>query len=192
MTNSLPHDINEAALAMANEIGISHADAKIWILQFVGAKDEAQLYSLEIGAPGSAKTKGARHVIRNGREVTLLDLAEAVTSLAGIAFIQQNVDYALSAIAAGLYLIRTIKKATTIELSSADASVVWTLHELGGEATESELLNAWHGVVAASALVDATVTSEKLIARLDQLNQLGCIHRSGDKIVFAEPVEYER
>lgn len=191
MTETLPHQINLAALQMANDLNADHADCKQWILLFLGAEDEAQLYNLELSDPGSAKTKGVRHVLRNGRNVTVIDLMEALTSLAGLAVIKQNIDGLLSAIAGGLFLIRTVQKATTIELSTEDASVVWALHQLDGSAKKEDLLNAWSDVVSKSQVVDAMVTPQKLEARLVHLKDLGCVKEIGRHVLFAEPIELE-
>jgi hypothetical protein len=191
MTETLPHQINLAALQMANDLNADHADCKQWILLFVGAEDEAQLYNLELSDPGSAKTKGVRHVLRNGRNVTVIDLMEALTSLAGLVVIKQNIDGLLSAIAGGLFLIRTVQKATTIELSTEDASVVWALYQLDGSAKKEDLLNAWSDVVSGSQIVDAMVTPQKLEAHLAHLKDLGCVKEIGRHVLFAEPVELE-
>jgi len=191
MTESLPHKINLAALQMANELNQDHAKCKELILYFLGSKDEAQFYNLELTDQGTARTKGVRHVLRNSRKITIFDLGESLTILAGLEFIEQNIDTFLSIITGGLFLMRIIKNATTIDLSAEDASVVWALHTLGGLANKEKLLKSWGSIVSESEIVDATVTPEKLKARLNHLKELGCILESGNQVYFAEPVEFE-
>jgi hypothetical protein len=191
MNETLPNQINFAALQMANELTADYGSCKQCILLFIGAEDESQLYNIEISNPGSAKTFGIRHVVRNGNDYTAIDILEGLTVLGGLAWIEQNIDGLLSVISGGLFLIRTVMKATTVELSKEDASVVWSLYKLGGSATEPDLLRTWRSVVAGTGLVDASVTGKKLKARLRNLEDLGCVKFLKDRIVFAEPVEIE-
>lgn len=191
MHSLLSKKTNEAALLMSNEIGADYDDCKACILLFLGAEDEAQLYNLELKNPGEAKTRGVRHIVRNGENLTWVDLAEALTTIAGLAFLKQNIDGTISAIAGGLFLIKFIKNATTVELSASDASVVWALHQRGGTCKREDLLFTWGDVVSESSTVDATTTREKLDARLQGLIELGCVREVGGYIMFAEPVEIE-
>ena len=189
MTDSISHQINRAALQMANDLNENHERCKQVILLFVGAEDEAQFYNLVMSDEGTAKTKGIRHIVHNGKNVTVLDLLDGVTTLAGLAFLQKNIDSLLSAIAGGLFLIRAVQNATSVELSNQDASVAWALYTLGGSAEQQALLDAWRDIVEASDIVDASVTTSKLKARLANLIELGCIKLQGTMVTFAEPVE---
>lgn len=189
MNETLQYQINLAALQMANELNADHTDCKQCILWFVGAEDEAQLYNLELSTPSTAKTKGLRHVLQNGRNVTIIDFVEALTSLAALESIERNIDGILSAVTGGLFFIRAVQKAMTIELSTTDASIVWSLYQLGGAANKDELLVTWHKVVSESQIVDAMVTMKKLEVRLAHLKDLGCVLETDGRVLFSEPVE---
>lgn len=178
-----------AALDMSTAYGSDYDNCKSYILMFLGVEDEAALYHLQLKADGKASSTSLRHVVRNAKKVRVVDIIQALTTIAGVAFATQDaIKFWLAATNAGLFFIKVFRNSVTVTLDPADASILWALKRLGNRATCEELLTEWRKVVAESKDVDAVISDVKLSARLVELEKLGCVTVEDGRVAFAESI----
>lgn len=178
-----------AAFEMSTACGADYDNCKNYVLTFLGVEDEAALYNLQIKAEGEASSTSLRHVVRNAKRVRVVDIIQALATVAGVAFAAQDpIKFWLAATNAGLFFIKVFRNAVSVKLDPADASILWALKRLGNHATRDDLLREWKNVVAESKNVEAVTSDAKLTARLIELEKLGCVFIADGRVAFAESI----
>jgi hypothetical protein len=178
-----------AALEMSTAYGADYDICKSYVLMFLGVEDDAALYHLRIEAEGEASSTSLRHVMRNAAKVTVVDIVQALVTVASVAFAQDAIKFCLAATNAGLFFIKAFRNAVTVTLDPADAAILWALKRLGNHAPLDDLHREWRNVVAESDGVEATTSAAKLKARLIELEKLGCVFVADGRVAFAETIE---
>lgn len=182
--------VQDATLDMSQDFNVPYLACKEMMLGLLQLDEEA-LYNIGINKDGSATTRSLRHVMRNAREVEAFDLSEALLVAGEVALASQEEPMRawLGYATAGLYLVKTIKKATEYKIEAEDASILIALCQLEKASDRTSLLRQWKFVVAESPFVDAPATDEKLSSRLEFLANLGCLQVDGDVIRLVETIE---
>lgn len=181
-----------AALEMSEDIDRDYGSCKQYVLIFLGVDDEAALYNLRLRKVGEANSTSIRHVVENTKKVRALDIVQALATISAVAVEAPDKQKVfLAAVTAGLYFIKAFRKASTLKLEPADAAILWSLNRLRGDASIPELLEDWRHVVAASDEVEADTSEVKLIARLAQLEELGCVSVEDGRVSFSESIAEE-
>lgn len=181
--------VSAASLEMAEDYNADYDICKLYILTFLGLPDEASLYNIQFKGEGEAISTSLRHVMKNAKKVRAVDIVQAFTTIGSAAVVAPDrLKFSLAATTAGLYFIKAFRDAVTLKLDAADASILWSLNQLGGDASMQDLLTEWRKVVASSDEVDADTSEKKLTVRVNQLVKLGCVIHVNGRVVFEEAI----
>lgn len=181
--------VAEAALDLAETYGDGYENWKFHVCVFLGIPDEEKLYHIRIKNEASAASTSIRHVVRNGKKVTAVDVVHALTTIGGLSVVGGDpLKFWLAATNAGLFFFKALKKAFTIELQPADAALLWALKRLGNHVERNELQREWKRVIDESQVFDADTSENKFRGRLAALEKLGCIFQADGRVSFAELV----